>query len=61
VARESVDIKSLLQVQPDELLQSLTQENSQLRLENLAQKQVINKLVSALQESGEETDTEDSE
>lgn len=61
MAREFVDIKSLLQVQPDELLQSLTQENSQLRLENLAQKQVINKLVSALQESDEETDTEDSE
>jgi hypothetical protein len=61
MAREFVDIKSLLQVQPDELLQSLTQENSQLRLENLAQKQVINKLVSALQKSDEETDTEDSE
>ena len=54
MARESVNIEELTRVDANQLIQELTQENSQLRLEMMAQKGVINKLVAALQESDEE-------
>lgn len=56
MARESVNIEELTRVDVNQLIQELTQENSQLRLEMMAQKGVINKLVAALQESDEETE-----
>lgn len=56
MARESVNIEELTRVDANQLIQELTQENSQLRLEMMAQKGVINKLVAALQESDEETE-----
>jgi len=55
MARESVDIEELTRVDANQLIQELTQENSQLRLEMMAQKGVINKLVAALQKFDEET------
>ena len=56
MARESVDLEELTRVDANQLIQELTQENSQLRLEMMAQKTVINKLVAALQGSDEETE-----
>jgi len=56
MARESVNIEDLTKIDANQLIQDLTQENSQLRLELMAQKGVINKLVAALQESDEETE-----
>ena len=56
MARESVDLEELTRVDANQLIQELTQENSQLRLELMAQKGVINKLVAALQESDEDID-----
>ena len=56
MARESVDIEELTKVDANQLIQELTQENSQLRLEMMAQKGVINKLIAALQGSGEDLD-----
>lgn len=56
MARESVDLEELTRVDANQLIQELTQENSQLRLEMMAQKTVINKLVAALQDSDEETE-----
>lgn len=56
MARESVDIEELTKVDANQLIQELTQENSQLRLELMAQKGVISKLVAALQGSDEETE-----
>lgn len=56
MARESVDIEELTKVDVNQLIQELTQENSQLRLELMAQKGVISKLVAALQGSDEETE-----
>lgn len=54
MARESVDIEELTKVDANQLIQELTQENSQLRLEMMAQRGVINKLVAALEESDQE-------
>jgi len=56
MARESVNIEELTRVDANQLIQELTQENSQLRLEMMAQKGVINKLIAALQDSDEETE-----
>ena len=56
MARESVDLEELTRVDANQLIQELTQENSQLRLEMMAQKGVINKLIAALQDSDEETE-----
>ena len=56
MARESVNLEELTRVDANQLIQELTQENSQLRLELMAQKGVINKLVAALQESDEDID-----
>jgi len=54
MARESVNIEELTRVDANQLIQELTQENSQLRLEMMAQKGVINKLIAALEESDQE-------
>jgi len=54
MARESVNIEELTRVDANQLIQELTQENSQLRLEMMAQKGVINKLIAALEESNQE-------
>lgn len=59
MARESVDIQELLRVQPNDLLEALSQENAQLRLELMAQKSVINRLVASLQELSEDSEEND--
>lgn len=59
MARESVDIQELLRVQPNDLLEALSQENGQLRLELMAQKAVINRLVASLQELSEDSEEND--
>jgi len=50
MARESVNIEELTRVDPSQLIQELTQENAQLRLEMMAQKSVINKLIAKIQQ-----------
>lgn len=50
MARESVNIEELTRVDPAQLIQELTQENAQLRLEMMAQKSVINKLIAKIQQ-----------
>ena len=54
MARESVNIEELTKVDANQLIQELTQENSQLRLEIMAQRGVINKLIAALEGSDQE-------
>jgi len=44
MARKSVDLNELMAVDANSLLQSLSQENAALRLENLAQKTVIDRM-----------------
>jgi hypothetical protein len=44
MARKSVDVNELMAVDANSLLQSLSQENAALRLENLAQKTVIDRM-----------------
>lgn len=54
MARESVNIQELTKVDANQLIQELTQENSQLRLEMMAQRGVINRLIAALEGSDQE-------
>lgn len=54
MARESVNIEELTKVDANQLIQELTQENSQLRLEMMAQRGVINRLIAALEGSDQE-------
>lgn len=61
MARESVDLEALTRIDANELIESLNQENSQLRLENTAQKSVINRLIKTIQELDSEVDEDDAE
>jgi|DEB0MinimDraft_3_1074331.scaffolds.fasta_scaffold693709_1 hypothetical protein len=61
MARESVDLEALTRIDANELIEALNQENSQLRLENTAQKTVINRLIKAVQELDGQIDEDDAE
>lgn len=61
MARESVDLEALTRIDANELIEALNQENSQLRLENTAQKSVINRLIKTIQELDSEVDEDDAE
>jgi len=61
MARESVDLEALTRIDANELIESLNQENSQLRLENTAQKSVINRLIKTIRELDSEVDEDDAE
>ena len=50
MARKSVNVQEMLSVDPQSIIESLASENSKLKIENLAQQTVINKLVSLVGE-----------
>lgn len=53
MARKSVDLNELMAVDANSLLQSLSQENAALRLENIAQKTVIDRMKNYIESLGE--------
>lgn len=61
MARESVDLEQLTRIDANELIEALNQENAQLRLENTAQKTVINRLIKAVQELDGQINEDDAE
>jgi len=61
MARESINIEELLRVDAQDLLDSLSQENSRLRLELSALQSVVNRLTNTIRElvgNDEETSAE---
>lgn len=50
MAGKLVDVEKILSVEPQSIIDALSSENSKLRVENMAQREVINKLVNAINE-----------
>jgi hypothetical protein len=48
MARNTVNIQELLSVEPQKIIETLSAENSKLRLDSMAQQAVINRLVAAI-------------